>query len=245
MNLTVKNKREFISNFLGSISTLNDTCVLKIENDVLVTTLMSSDTTLALYAETPVKCDGSKNLNIPDLKKFMRVLDSVNIADDGDINFNITNNSIKFSNETHRFTYHLLEDGIVKSPPINMKRINEIVFDTGFQISEIDLSNLLKGGSFATETNKLYIFCEGNKVHAELGDRSRHNSDNFQCILSKEYTGNALSKPIPINFETFRLINFNKCKEFTVNVNSKLGVLKISLTKGNTKLIYIVSALIN
>lgn len=244
MNLTVKSKKDFISNLLSSVSTLNDTCVFKIENEKLTTTLMSNDSSLALYAETPITSDGVKTLNIPDVKKFMRVLDSINIGDDESINFSVSNNAIGYSSDSHKFKYHLLEDGIIKVPPINMKRVGEIVFDFTFKISETDLNNLLKGSSFATETNKLYIFCEDNKVFGELGDRTRHNSDNFQCIISKTYVGN-LPKPLPINFETFRLINFNKCKEIEVNINSKTGVMKISLTKGDTKLIYIVSALIN
>jgi hypothetical protein len=62
---------------------------------------------------------------------------------------------------------------------------------------------------------------------------------------SSQGTGTALTKTIPVNFETFRLINFNKCSDIEFAINVGFGVIKIVLNKDKTKLTYIVSALIN
>ena len=139
----------------------------------------------------------------------------------------------------------LLEDGIIKPPAINIKKVNDLKFDTIFKVQETKLTSLFKGSSFTTETNKLYIYFEDNKIYGELGDKNRANSDNFQCVLADTFTGTALNKTIPINFETFRLISFGKCNEVEFAINTSLGVIKIVLVKDKTRLTYIVSALIN
>lgn len=242
MRLKVASKKEFVSNVLGPISSLNDKTILKIEKDKISSITASNDATLILYSETVTDCDSEKSINIPDIKKFVRVLDCV---DTDSIELDITSNNIKYIGENFKFTFHLLEDGIIKLPSINIKKLNELKFDTTFKVSEQKLSALFKGSSFTTETNKLYIYIENNKIYGELGDKARANSDNFQCMLADTFTGTPLSKTIPVNFETFRLINFNKSNEVEFAINLALGVMKIVLVRDKTRLTYIVSALIN
>lgn len=242
MRLKVASKKEFVSNVLGPISSLNDKTILKIEKDKISSITASNDATLILYSETVTDCDSEKSINIPDIKKFVRVLDCV---DTDSIELDITSNNIKYIGENFKFTFHLLEDGIIKLPSINIKKLNELKFDTTFKVSEQKLSALFKGSSFTTETNKLYIYIENNKIYGELGDKARANSDNFQCMLADTFTGTSLSKTIPVNFETFRLINFNKSNEVEFAINLALGVMRIVLVRDKTRLTYIVSALIN
>ena len=103
---------------------------------------------------------------------------------------------------------------------------------------------MFKGSTFATETSKVYIYEEDNKIFSELGDRSRHNSDNFVCKLSEDYEGN-IEKPLPVNFDSFRLVSFNGSGEVKFSVNTNMGVITCNFNKGETELIYIISALIN
>lgn len=242
MKLKVENKKDFISNVLNPVSNLNDKTIVKIENNKLSSITASNDATLVLYTETDIECDENRSINIPDIKKLVRVMECV----EGDnMVLDVSSNNIKYSGDNFKFTYHLLEDGIIKVPSINVKKINELKFDTVFKVPENKLTALFKGSSFTTETNKLYIYFENNRIYGELGDKSRHNSDNFQCVLSDKYEGIALTKTIPVNFDTFRLINFNKCSDIEFAVNTSFGVIKITLIKDKTKLIYIVSALIN
>ena len=242
MKLKIANKKDFISNVLSPISNLNDKAILKTDKFKLTSLTASSDATLILYLETNVDCDGDKSINIPDVKKLVRVLECV---DKDGLNLDVSSNNIKYSGDNFKFTYHLLEDGIVKVPSINIQKVNGLKFDTTFKVQESKLSALFKGSTFTTETNKLYIYFEDNKIFGELGDRNRQNSDAFLCVLSETFEGSPLSKVIPINFETFRLINFNKCNEVEFSINLSLGVLKIVLVKDQTTLTYIVSALIN
>lgn len=242
MKLSIPNKKDFISNVLNPVSNLNDKTIIKIDKNKISSVTASNDATLVLYSETEVNIDADRSINIPDIKKLVRVLECV---DTEHLDLEVSSNNIKYAGDNFKFTYHLLEDGIIKIPSINVKKINELKFDTTFKVTENMLSSLFKGSSFTTETNKLYIYVENNKVYGELGDKTRHNSDNFQCVLANEFTGTALTKTIPVNFETFRLINFNKCSDIEFAINVGFGVIKIVLNKDKTKLTYIVSALIN
>lgn len=242
MKLSIPNKKDFISNVLNPVSNLNDKTIIKIDKNKISSITASNDATLVLYSETKVNIDAERSINIPDIKKLVRVLECV---DTEHLDLEVSSNNIKYAGDNFKFTYHLLEDGIIKIPSINVKKINELKFDTTFKVTENMLSSLFKGSSFTTETNKLYIYVENNKVYGELGDKTRHNSDNFQCVLANEFTGTALTKTIPVNFETFRLINFNKCSDIEFAINVGFGVIKIVLNKDKTKLTYIVSALIN
>lgn len=242
MKLQIKSKKDFISNVLGPISNLNDKTVIKIEKDKITSLTASNDATLILYSETQGGSDAERSINIPDIKKLTRVLECIDVDE---LEIDVTANNIKYSGDNFKFTYHLLEDGIIKIPSVNVKKINELNFDVTFKVTEAKLSSLFKGSSFTTETNKLYIYFENNKICGELGDKSRHNSDNFQCILADTYGGIPLTKTVPVNFDTFRLINFNKCQDIEFAINISFGVIKVTLSRDNTKLTYIVSALIN
>jgi hypothetical protein len=50
-SLKIKNKKDFISNFLGPVSNLNDMCVLKVTNNNISCTLASADATIVCKAD--------------------------------------------------------------------------------------------------------------------------------------------------------------------------------------------------
>ena len=242
--LKVKNKKDYISNFLSPVSNLNDACIFKINENKMVCILASSDATIVCKAETEIETDitGEVNLNIPDIKKLIRVLEILSVED---VELKLNNNNLSFNNSEYKFKYHLLDDGIIKQPAINIEKVNQLDFDTEFKVKESNFSTLFKGSSFASETSKLYFYEEDGKMFGELGDKTRHNTDNFVCSIADSYEGNALPKPLPVNFDTFRLLSFGGSGEIQFKINTQMGVMTCSFTKGNASLIYIISALIN
>jgi len=242
--LKIKNKKDSISNFLGPVANLNDSCIIKINEDKIECILASADATIACKAVSNIETDisGDNSLNIPDIKKLIRVLD---IIPEIEINLKLNNNSISYNDKGYKFKFHLLDDGIIKQPALNFSKIKQLDFDLNFTIKERDLNTLFKGSSFATETSKLYFYEEEGKIYGELGDRSRHNSDNFISTLSESYQGNALKKPLPINFDSFRLLSFNNSNNIDFKINTDMGIIVVDITKGETSLTYVISALIN
>ena len=241
--LNLKNKKDFVTNFLGPVSNLNDMCVLHINDNKVICTVAAADSTIVSKAEIEVETDlENTKLNIPDIKKFIRVLD---IIPDEKISLKINENSLSYNNNGYKFKYHLLDDGIIKQPNINVNKVNSLEFDTIFTVRESNLNTVFKGSSFTTETSKLYLYTEDSKIVCELGDRSRHNTDNFVCVISDNIENGSISTPLALNFESFRLVSFSNSREVTFKVNQEMGVLTCSITKGNTSLIYVISALIN
>lgn len=244
MKFKIANKKDFLANVLGPVASLSDKCVINVEPSKLSCLVSASDATLVLYSETQIASELTvpMKLNIPDVRRLMRGLECI---DSEELELSIETNHIKYSSPGYKFKFHLLDDNVIKSPAINMKKVDSLVFNTTFKVNEARLTSLFNGASFATETNKLYIYTEGSIVYGELGDKARANVDNFQCAIIDAFTGDQISKPIPINFETFRLIAIGKCPDIEFAINSQLGILKITLNRGGTKLIYIVSALIS
>ena len=242
--LKLKNKKDFVSNFLGPISNLNDMCVLKISNNNITCTIAAADSTVVCKAdlECETNVENEVILNIPDIKKLTRVLE---IIPDNEVELKINENNISYNKDGYRFKYHILDDGIIKLPNINVNKVNSLEFDTTFKIAEKNLTMLFKGSSFTTETSKLYLFEDDNKISGELGDKNRHNTDNFVCVLSDEYEGRSLTKSLALNFDSFRLLSFSGCREVNFRVNQEMGVITCDFKKDNTSLIYVISSLIN
>lgn len=243
--LILKSKKDFVSNFLGPVSNLNEMCVLKLYKDKIECTIAGADSTIVGHAQVEIESDITEDsivLNIPDIKKLIRVLD---IIPDEQIELKLNNNNISYSKNGYKFKFHLIEDDVIRLPKVNINKINSLKFDSFFTVKENALSTVFKGSSFTTETTKFYLYGEDDKVMGELGDRNRHNTDNFGCIISETCDGSPITKPIPLNFESFRLISFNGSKEIQFKVNQEMGVLVCELKKGNTSLIYVMSALIN
>lgn len=241
--LKIKNKKDFVSNFLGPVSNLNDASILSIDGNKISCTLASADATIVCKSMIDVETDlenGTK-LNLPDIKKLVRVLDIIPSAE---LELQVNENNLSYNKSGYKFKYHLLDDGIIKQPSLNVEKVKNLEFNTKFTVKEAGLNTLFKGSSFATETSKVYFFEEDGKIYSELGDRSRHNSDNFVCMLSDQFEG-SIQKPLPVNFDSFRLVSFDRSREVNFSINTDMGVITCNFEKGDAQLIYIISALIN
>ena len=97
--LKIKNRKDFVSNFLSPVSNLNEQCIVKLTSDKLTCILASSDATIVCKADIDIESDvtGEVNLNIPDIKKFIRVLE---ILSDENIELKLNNNEKKEFNHS-------------------------------------------------------------------------------------------------------------------------------------------------
>jgi hypothetical protein len=234
--LKVKNKSEFLK-FLDSISKINDSGVIFDLKEDKITSLVSSiDSTLILHSEFSTEVGFESTLNIPDVKKLRSVLDTI---EDNDISLTINSNNIQYNGSGVKFKYHLYEEGFITRPNINLDKINKFTFDVEFTLDKTTLQRLYKGSTFASETNKVYFYTEGNSLMAELTDRARHNTDNFTINLGE---ANFTLDPIPLNLDNIRLLSSIN-NEFKAKVNTEYGVVIFDIEDSNTKLKYIISAL--
>lgn len=237
--LKISNRIDW-TRFLESISKINESTILTSREgkDGLITSLVSSaDNTLILYGEiSGVSTNFNGTLNIPDLKKLIRVIDSI---DTSDLSLTVNNNSVEYRGKSLKFKYHLYEDGFLSKPAINVDKIKSFNYDINFTLKKEQISSIIKGSTFATETNKLYLYTQDGSLKGELTDRARHNTDVFALDLGEvDFT----LSPLPINFDNIKLLSFIG-EDIKFGINTEYGVTVIDICNNNIKLKYIITSL--
>tara|TARA_R110002020_G_scaffold329767_4_gene545509 strand:- start:698 stop:1417 length:720 start_codon:yes stop_codon:yes gene_type:complete len=233
--LKLLKKGEFLT-FLDTVSKISDSAIFNVKKDKLTSLVSSIDNTLILYSEYIIPSQFEDTLNVPDVKKLSRVLDTLN---SDEVNLTINSNNIQYSGSDVKFKYHLFEEGFLAPPNLNLEKINAFKFDIEFNLDKLTLQQIFKGSTFTSETNKIYFYTEGEKLMAELTDRARHNTDNFTISLGE---ANFTLDPTSVNFDNIRLLSIIN-NEFKVKVNTEYGVVVFEIEDSNIKLKYIISTL--
>jgi hypothetical protein len=225
--------------YLEAISKINDSTILNANQETgLISSLVSSaDNTLILYSElSDIEVNYNGSINIPDIKKLTRVIDSV---DTKDVSLIINSNNIEYKGNSLKFKYHLYEDGFLTKPSINIDKIKSFNYNIKFTLKKDTINSIIKGSTFASETNKLYLYTEDGKLKGELTDRARHNTDVFAIDLGE--VDFDLS-PLPLNFDNIKLLSFVS-DEINFGINTEYGVTVIDILNNNIKLKYIITSL--
>jgi hypothetical protein len=191
--LKIKNKQNFVKNFLNPVSKISDSVVFepKVKDDESFLTCLccTPDNSVFLYVEHPIeeKMEEDIKLNCSDVKKFIRAIDAISHTDE--ISFTLENNNLSYKDKFLRFKYHLLEDGIIKKPIMKLEKIEQTVFHTNFILEKDIIRNLLKGAVFSCDSNKLYVSANKDGVYGELTDKTRKNIDTITLMIADEYKG--------------------------------------------------------
>ena len=233
--LLIKNPDEFLK-FLDCNSKISDSSILEVTSDKISSLASSADNTLILHSEYTADTGFNDTLNIPDLKKLYRVIDTIQSED---ITLQVNSNNIEYNGSGIKFKYHLFDEGFFSKPNLNLEKINSFKFDITFNINKDTIQQVFKGSTFASETNKLYFYTDNGNIMAELTDKARHNTDKFSISLGK---ADFNLKPIPVNFDNIRLLSIIN-DDITVNINTEYGVIIFDIEQTNIKLKYIISAL--
>lgn len=236
--LRIQKRPEFVR-FLDAISKINEAAIVNVQSEPgqLSCLVSSIDNTLILSAELGnVDANFSGTNNIPDIKKLIRAIDSIATKD---ITLTVNSNNYEYKGDKIKFKYHLYEDGLITKPSINIEKVKSFKFDISFQLTKDVLQAIIKGSTFATETNKVYLYTEEGSLKAELTDRARHNTDAF-CLDLGEVDFEL--KPLPLNLDNLKLLS-TIGKEINVGVNTDYGVCVFDIEATDIKLKYIITSL--
>jgi hypothetical protein len=241
MIINIPDKSTFINKFLNPLNKINENAVLKVTGDKISSLTSANDGTLILHTNYMCANDlESTILNIPDINKFIKVL-SCTCEDSLDLDFD--KNCLVYKSNDIKFKYHLLEDGILSAPSVNVSRIKELNFDISFKVNASTILNLLKGSTFASDTNKIYFYTDGGAVYGKLTDMQKHNVDVYTQKLTDEHRGE-LPDGLPLNFEVIRMIAGVRFASMDVHINTENNVYIFDITDDNYKLNYIASGYI-
>lgn len=243
MQLTITDKDGFLNNFLVPLSKVTDGTVLSVQNGVISSLIATNDNTVIVNAKyTDESIQATKTLNIPDIKKFCRILQCI---DSNTFQLELNANSISYASNSVRFKYHLYDDNIIPVPKLDLAKIDKLEFDGNFTLSYNSIISLIKGSTIATDTNKIYLTVSGSELFGELTDKARANTDSYGLMISDTYDGVQFSSAIPLNFEIFRIISSMKFNNIKGKLVSKMGVFTLDTTLGAADIRFIVSALAN
>ena len=233
--LKIKNRSEFLR-YLDSVSRINDSAIFEITPSGMSCLVSSIDNTLVLLSEFKSDFDITTTINVPDIKKFQRVIDTLH---DDEVILTINSNNLEYRGSDVKFKYHLFEEGFLTKPGLNVDKIRSFKFDVNFEFNREIVQSLLKGSTFASETNKVYFYTEDGSVKADLTDKSRHNTDNYSITVGSSDTE---LKSTPVNFDNIRLLSAVS-SEYKCNINTEYGVVVIDNASDCIKLKYIISSL--
>ena len=165
MILTIKNKDNFLKNFLNPISRLDTSISLNLkENEV--STIVHNNSNIFLKATSQVNIESYKDriLTLPDVVKLIKILSCI---DKEDIDLNIDTNCITYSDTNNKFKYHLFDSSIANNNTFNFDKIDDIDFNTNFTLTRDKNNSILKALPFVTESSKLYLNTKDNNVYAD------------------------------------------------------------------------------
>jgi hypothetical protein len=237
-------KNSFLSHYLLPISKVADNVSIIKQEDIFYTICTSqAGGSAVLYASyKAAECtDIKSNINIPDIKKFIRLLDCI---EKDDIEIEIHGNHLRYKDDIFKFNYFLLEDGVMPRCPISPEKIKKFNYDSEFVLTVNKLQELLKGSSIATESDKIYISTKDTKVYAELNDFERHNVNNVCYQIADTYTGNDITVPIILGLESVRLLAGLKTHAFNVKINATLKIACIEYVDEYIDVKFIISGLV-
>lgn len=242
MDLKIKNRDFFIRYFLQPISKVSDSCCVIVEGSKISSVVSSPDNAIILNVKYSLDSEVNESndiLNIPDIKKLIRALD---VIDQESISLKVDKNNISYKNNNISFKYHLLENGVINRPKINVEKINSFVINTTFALTEKALADIIRASTFSIDSNKAYFYTNEGKVFVELTDRTRPNMDSFSTEASPEYVGSEI-KSICLNLEVVRIMSTNKVKQINCKINSELGIVIFEYGNNILSTQFIVSSL--
>jgi hypothetical protein len=240
--IKIKNKSLFVKNFLLPISKISDSSILELNGNLLSCKVCTSDNSVIFFTcfATESENDETIVLNCPDIKKLIRAIDAISRNDE--ISFDIEENNLSYKDKSIKFKYHLLEDGIIKQPKLNLKKLDDTEFNTTFILRNDYVKELIKGSVFSSDSNKIYISTGKEDVYAELTDKTRNNIDTITLQISDSYDGDSIES-LPFSFEIFRLMECSG-KDILVKINAKLGLVIFEILDNYNKMLYVMSSLI-
>jgi hypothetical protein len=222
MSQKIRLKKNQFQSFLKGLSKINDRLVLYSVDDVLYSITSSEDNALYLHAHMEAECGEDFKINLPSISKLDA---AIKVIREDDIEITLNKNRLDYRGGGLKFSYHLLDDGVLTEPKISLQKLNSFTYDIEFEVSSKFLTQLLKQFKL-TPTDKVYIYTLNDKLIWKLGDETKPNTDSFE-IESMDVDFN-IEEPIIIKSNNLKLISATN-SDLKFNINSKMRITKISI----------------
>ena len=205
MNTFSIDKSSFINDFLSPISKINEKCIINFEDNKASAIVTENTSAIFLFCESNIGFHGEKvSLNVGDVMKLQKALGCI---EEDTPSFSLNQNNLQYKSKTLKFKYHLLEDGVIKTPPFNRDKLTNIPFTTEFKINKKEYSDVLKNSVFTSDSNKIYFYTKNKAVYCELNDKTIPNIDCIDMKVSESFEGSIISVPFALRLDWLRYFN--------------------------------------
>lgn len=238
-------KELIIRDFLQPIGRLSEECSINLTNDQIYTLTSDSTDSIILYCKilTTTGLENPLTINLKDVKKLTRVFECIS-KPIIDIKIDEQQSVLKYNSPEIRFKLHLVQDNVIRKSKVSLEKLLQLKFDTEFDVEGNKFQEVLKGGQFSPDTNKVYFSQDGDKIYCEITDKAVSDLDSITYEVASNIEGEHLNKPTPINIEALRIINQVKRDTITVKFNKQFGFFGFSLKDNNSEMLYVVSAMV-
>jgi DNA polymerase III alpha subunit len=180
------------------------------------------------------------------MTKFQRLLD----MNDGEtFTFIIKDNHVYFENDMVKGAKFMLADRPSKTvnARVNVQWFNSFEKTSRMKIDKATIKKIIQCSSFTSDdANKVYVYQDGNKVVAEINDRTKNNLDNMSIYIGELESGSMEGKVI-INVSTLsRLFLSDEMTLETSHIGqgvSQTEIVFLSFTNDNVSVRYLLNTL--
>lgn len=237
-------KAKFLDNFIDPLSKfdlLDDVAMVKLDAGSLRGTTYMSDRSVILDA-TLKNIDG-ENFDPVVFKDLLRIKSGMAYVQNKDPEFEITKTYIQYNDDTVKFVSQFMDSRFFDPKQIEkLDKIYNLEFDFSFTLTQESLSKIIKSKQVAPKITKIYFDATHKSgVSATRKDDEKASLDVIGFRVSDSFVGNAITN-FPLHISTFNLIS-EKSEAMLFSVNTKFGIVSISVDTPEYKLNYITSAL--
>lgn len=193
MRITVSSK-EF-QTFISSILNVDRRgATLKIFPDYIECLILSEDnSSIILYAKlNALDITGyteTTEIHVKDMTKFQKLL-SMNEGDT--FTFSIENNSVQYESDLVVGAKFMLAEksNLLINSRINVEWFNSFEMTSRMVLNKEVIKRIIVCSSFTSDdAKKVYLYQDGDKVVAEINDRSKNNLDTMSIVIGEIESG--------------------------------------------------------
>jgi hypothetical protein len=160
------------------------------------------------------------------------------------LNENYIKCETKDNDDPTHFKYYLADDSVMSKTTFSIKKINQLNFNTEFNIPYSCQRKIISAYSFSPDSSKIYFKENNGSIFAEINDFTQCNKDSVEIKVSEEYKGDIIKEATPINVEIFKNLMHSK-NDITVKMNNEYKVFVFNIKESEfIDMKYITSALV-
>lgn len=251
--ITIKVSSKEFQTYISSILNVDRSGVtLKIFPSYIEALVLSEDnSSIILYTKLNIlEINGLEaeemEIHLKDLTKFQRLLD---MNEDETFTFTIKDNHVYYENSTVKGAKFMLADRAsrVINARVNVSWFNSFVKKSRMKIDKATIKKVIQCSSFTSDdANKVYLYQDGNKVVAEINDRTKNNLDTMSIYIGELEDGSLDGKVI-VNVGTLsRLFLSDEMILETSTIGqgvSQTEIVFLSFTNDNVSVRYLLNTL--